>query len=60
LYAGDADWLAQAIRTARSPGAPARWVLDDPDASRATAARLNEFEAAGGRVVLCHDPGVIE
>jgi glyoxylase-like metal-dependent hydrolase (beta-lactamase superfamily II) len=60
LYAGDADWLAQAIRTARSPGAPASWVLDDPDASRATAARLNEFEAAGGRIVLCHDPGVIE
>ena len=56
LYAGDADWVVQAIRESRSPGAPARWVLDDPQASRETAARLNAFAAAGGRIVLCHDP----
>jgi glyoxylase-like metal-dependent hydrolase (beta-lactamase superfamily II) len=56
LYAGDADWLAQAIRERRSPGAPARWILDDAAASRDTAARLNAFEQAGGRIVLCHDP----
>lgn len=56
LYAGDADWLAEAIRGARSPGAPARWILDDPEAGRATADRLNAFEAAGGQIVLCHDP----
>lgn len=56
LYAGDADWLAEAIYSARSPGAPARWILDDPSANRATAARLNAFQAAGGRIVLCHDP----
>jgi glyoxylase-like metal-dependent hydrolase (beta-lactamase superfamily II) len=56
LYAGDADWLARAIREDRSPRAPARWILDDPEAGRATAARLNNFAAAGGRVVLCHDP----
>lgn len=56
LYAGDADWLARAIREARSPGAPARWILDDPQAGRETAARVNTFAAAGGRVVLCHDP----
>jgi glyoxylase-like metal-dependent hydrolase (beta-lactamase superfamily II) len=56
LYAGDADWLAQAIREHRSPGAPARWILDDEDAARNTAARLNAFADAGGRIVLCHDP----
>jgi glyoxylase-like metal-dependent hydrolase (beta-lactamase superfamily II) len=56
LYAGDADWLAQAIREARSPGAPARWILDDPAAARETAAHLNAFSGAGGRIVLCHDP----
>ncbi|MFN7163340.1 MAG: MBL fold metallo-hydrolase [Hyphomonas sp.] len=56
LYAGDADWLARAIREDRSPGAPARWILDDPEAGRETAARLNRFAAAGGRIVLCHDP----
>ena len=56
LYAGDADWLAQAIREHRSPGAPARWILDDEDSARNTAARLNAFANAGGRIVLCHDP----
>ncbi len=59
LYAGDADWLAKAIRERRSPGAPARWILDDPEAGEATARRLNAFEAAGGKVVLCHDPEVL-
>lgn len=56
LYAGDADWLARAIREDRSPGAPARWILDSEHEGRETAARLNAFEAAGGRIVLCHDP----
>jgi hypothetical protein len=56
LYAGDADWLTQAIRETRSPGAPARWILDDAVAARDTAARLNAFASAGGRIVLCHDP----
>lgn len=56
LYAGDADWLAQAIREQRSPGAPARWILDDAKAAQETAARLNAFSDAGGRIVLCHDP----
>mgnify|MGYP000592546848 CR=1 FL=1 len=56
LYAGDADWLASALREGRSPGAPARWILDDPAAARDTARRINVFASAGGRVVLCHDP----
>lgn len=56
LYAGDAEWLALAIRERRSPGAPARWILDDESAACETATRLNAFEDAGGRIVLCHDP----
>lgn len=56
LYAGDADWLARAIREKRSPGAPARWILDDKEAAQESAARLNAFSDAGGRIVLCHDP----
>lgn len=56
LYAGDADWLALAIRERRSPGAPARWILDDESAARETSARLSAFADAGGRLVLCHDP----
>jgi glyoxylase-like metal-dependent hydrolase (beta-lactamase superfamily II) len=55
LYAGDADWLAQAIRETRSPGAPARWILDSPHAAGETARRLRSFAAQGGRIVLCHD-----
>jgi len=56
LYAGDADWLAVALQDGRSPGAPARWILDDPAAAQDTAQRINTFAKAGGRVVLCHDP----
>lgn len=56
LYAGDADWLAVALQDGRSPGAPARWILDDPAAAEDTARRINTFAKAGGRVVLCHDP----
>ncbi|MFN7180007.1 MBL fold metallo-hydrolase [Hyphomonas sp.] len=56
FYAGDAAWLARAIREGRPPGPPARWILDNAQAEAETAARLNAFAAAGGRVVLCHDP----
>jgi glyoxylase-like metal-dependent hydrolase (beta-lactamase superfamily II) len=56
LYAGDADWLTLAMKDGRSPGAPAKWILDDPQAAQDTARRINAFAAAGGRVVLCHDP----
>lgn len=56
LYAGDAGWLARAVRETRPPGPPARWILDDPKADAETAARLNAFAEAGGCIVLCHDP----
>ncbi len=56
LYAGDADWLHAAILDERSPGAPAKWILDDQEAAKTTSARLRAFHAAGGRIILCHDP----
>jgi glyoxylase-like metal-dependent hydrolase (beta-lactamase superfamily II) len=56
LYAADAQWLLRAIVEDRSPGAPARWIMDDPAAVKETGKRIAAFAAAGGEVVLCHDP----
>ena len=56
LYAADAQWLSRAILERRSPGPPARWVMEDPAAADRTAERISAFVAAGGEIVLCHDP----
>jgi hypothetical protein len=56
LYAADAQWLMQAIVEDRLPGWPARWTLEDPAAARVSARRISAFAAAGGEVVLCHEP----
>lgn len=56
LYAADADWLSRAILEDRSPGYPARLVLDNPAAAAQTALRIRRFVELGGRLVLCHDP----
>lgn len=56
LYAADADWLSRAILEDRSPGYPARLILDDPAAAVQTALRIRNFVELGGRLVLCHDP----
>lgn len=56
LYAADAQWLMRAIIEDRSPGPPARWIMDDPAAAGETGKRIAAFAAAGGKVVLCHDP----
>lgn len=56
LYAADADWLSRAILEDRSPGYPARLILDDPDAAAKTAIRIRNFVSLGGRLALCHDP----
>lgn len=60
LYAADADWLSRAILEDRSPGYPAKAILDDPVAARQTAIRIRNFVSLGGRLVLCHDPEVPE
>ena len=56
LYAADAEWLREAITGERSPGPPARLILDDVDAARESAGRIRRFIERGGEVVLCHDP----
>ena len=56
LYAADADWLSRAILEDRSPGYPARLILDDPAAAARTSLRIRNFVELGGRLVLCHDP----
>ncbi|WP_395645463.1 MBL fold metallo-hydrolase [Terricaulis sp.] len=56
LYAADAQWLARAVMEDRSPGAPARWIMDDTAADKETRRRIAAFARAGGEVVYCHDP----
>ncbi|MEZ5997332.1 MAG: MBL fold metallo-hydrolase [Hyphomonas sp.] len=56
LYAADANWLRKAILARRSPGYPARIILDDPAAAEETDARIRRFVDADGELVLCHDP----
>ncbi|MBY9068046.1 MBL fold metallo-hydrolase [Hyphomonas sp. WL0036] len=59
LYAADADWLSQAILEDRSPGAPARFILDDASAAAETSDRIRTFVSLGGRLALCHDPEAV-
>lgn len=56
LYAGDAQWLRQAVMEDRTPGPPARWIMHDMAAARETNRRIAAFARAGGEVVYCHDP----
>lgn len=60
LYAADAEWLACAVLENRSPGAPARYILDDPSAAAETSSRIRTFVSLGGRLALCHDPEAIQ
>lgn len=55
LYAADAEWLEKAIDDNRPPGMPAKWILHDVPAARATAQRLRNFKRSGGKIVLCHN-----
>lgn len=56
LYAVDVQWMARAIYERRIPGLPARIISHDHGALIASAARVAAFGAAGGDIVLCHDP----
>jgi glyoxylase-like metal-dependent hydrolase (beta-lactamase superfamily II) len=55
LYAADSQWLARAVMEDRSPGPPARWIMDDVKADAETRWRIAAFARAGGEVVYCHD-----
>ena len=56
LYAADVQWVWPAIAEDRPPRGPARAVYADARAAMESLARVRDFAAAGGRVVLCHDP----
>jgi glyoxylase-like metal-dependent hydrolase (beta-lactamase superfamily II) len=59
LYAADVQWVWPAIAEDRPPRGPARAVYHDARAAMESLARVRDFAAAGGRVVLCHDPDPI-
>ncbi|TPI19428.1 MBL fold metallo-hydrolase [Mesorhizobium sp. B4-1-1] len=56
LYAVDAQWLLTALTQNRTPGFPATLIAEDAAAIEPTSAMLRRFLAAGGEVILCHDP----
>lgn len=56
LYAVDAQWLLAGLEPGRAPGFPASLIADDRDKWLASTKQVRAFEAAGGDVVLCHDP----
>ncbi|RWD49315.1 MAG: MBL fold metallo-hydrolase [Mesorhizobium sp.] len=56
FYAVDVQWLLQALTESRTPGFPATLIAEDVGAIEPTSAMLRRFIAAGGEVVLCHDP----
>lgn len=57
LYATDVQWLLRAILEDRAPGFPASLTQHDRTANAESVAKVCAFAAAGGEVVLCHDPG---
>lgn len=58
VYSTDAQWLIRAIVEDRAPGPPASMTAHDRAAARATGQVLRGFVAAGGDLVLCHDPEI--
>ncbi|WP_217576756.1 MBL fold metallo-hydrolase [Mesorhizobium sp. GbtcB19] len=56
LYAVDVQWLLSALIEKRTPGFPATLIAEDAAAIEPTSAMLRRFLAAGGEVMLCHDP----
>ncbi|TPK98274.1 MULTISPECIES: MBL fold metallo-hydrolase [unclassified Mesorhizobium] len=56
LYAVDVQWLLTALTENRTPGFPATLIAEDAAAIEPTSAMLRGFLAAGGEVMLCHDP----
>ncbi|ROU03912.1 MBL fold metallo-hydrolase [Histidinibacterium lentulum] len=59
LYAADVQWVWPAIAEDRPPRGPARAIYADARAAMESLARVRAFAAAGGRVVLCHDPAPV-
>ena len=55
LYATDTQWLLPAFE-GRAPGFPASLVGTSASDKADSTARVARFAAAGGEVMLCHDP----
>ncbi|MEM1236316.1 MAG: MBL fold metallo-hydrolase [Pseudomonadota bacterium] len=60
VYAADAQWLLSNLLEGSLPGVPLSLIVDDRRASQASVQRLRNFVAAGGEVMLCHDPMVAD
>jgi glyoxylase-like metal-dependent hydrolase (beta-lactamase superfamily II) len=56
LYAVDTQWLLRAIVEDRSPKGPARLIYSHRQAAEQSTEKVRRFAAAGGRIVLCHEP----
>ncbi len=59
LYAADVQWVWPAIAERRPPRGPAWAVYSDARSAMESLTRVRAFAAAGGRVVLCHDPAPV-
>ena len=58
LFAADVQWVLDALPD-RLPRGPARLVYADPARAAGSAARVEAFRRAGGRVILSHDPAPV-
>lgn len=58
LYACDVQWANAALSQPYAPPLLARLVSENRRASMISSLKVTEFAAAGGRVVLCHDPAL--
>lgn len=56
LYAVDVQWLLAALAEEKRPGLPASLIAQNSRAAAQSAQRVLAFRAAGGDVLLCHDP----
>lgn len=56
LYGVDAQWLLAALDPKRAPGFPSSLIAEDVAAIGPSCETLRHFQAAGGQVMLCHDP----
>lgn len=55
LYATDVQWLV-AVLSDRRPGFAARLISENDGKAAESTVRVARFAAAGGTVMLCHDP----
>ena len=57
LYAVDAHWLLKGLSDREPMFGMSKSVASDVPAAEQSLDLLRGFQAAGGTVILCHDPG---